>query len=172
MTIKDAAEWANVAIAVAAVLAAGGTVWYASVAQKTLRSMQQVYVGVVGQTVRIDVHESLYFAFQFGAMGANVPARQVVAGYKLFVANTERHPERRPHAPPHAPHLLFPGVPVTMKCQMSPENAVGILKGDQILEVVIDISYLDFYDKGHEYQARYRFEPLPKSFAQLSETLN
>ena len=163
MTIKDAAEWANVAIAVAAVLAAGGTVWYASVAQKTLDLCNRSMSEWSARRCESMCMKVCIFAFQFGAMGANVPARQVVAGYKLFVANTERHPERRPHAPPHAPHLLFPGVPVTMKCQMSPENAVGILKGDQILEVVIDISYLDFYDKGHEYQARYRFEPLPKS---------
>ena len=185
VTLKDALEWKSIAfaamevmplkewidgvIAFAGVCAAAGTILYARIAQKTLRSMQQVYVGVVNYTVNIDAFQNLYFAFRYGAMGANVPARQVIAEYGVFVDNTEWHLPRSPHEP----HLLFPGAPAELQCTITPEeDAPAILRGNLVLEVVLNISYLDFYDKRHEYRARYRFEPALKSFARLSETLN
>jgi hypothetical protein len=152
-------DWISMAIAVAAV-------WAALVAQKTFRASRQVFVGVTEHVITAQAG-LLRFDFHFSALGANVPARQVDSDYKLFLDDVECSVGKLPSGT----RMLFPGVPQAMTCQLVGDDANAILSGQKILEVLITISYVDFYGKRHEYSTRYRFAHVVRNLLILGETL-
>ena len=153
------ADWIGMAIALAAV-------WAAIVAQETLRASRQVFVGVTEHVITAQAG-LLRVEFQFSALGANVPAREVDSDYQLFLDNAEHSVGKLPSGT----RMLFPGVPQAMTFQLVGDDANAILSGQKILEVLITISYVDFYGKAHNYSTRYRFAHVVRKFLILGETL-